>query len=159
MHAYTIGTLLMTVPHFLMGRYKYESTISASTNSSTVSVPCSQDPGQLTELEAQQQSSRIVGCLHTIAVIGPLFGFTLGSFCAKLYVDIRLVDLEVYNVLLEAVYCSHCAVYDSKLSQRHHGKQKSYGKEEVQHSYLRDATLSGLPRPIQQQHRRGLHAD
>ncbi|MBN3276523.1 SO1C1 protein, partial [Polyodon spathula] len=122
--------------------YKYETTISASTNSSTVSFPCSQDPGQLTELQAQQQSSRIagcehdrgslmwvavllgnmlrgvgeasiaplgisfiddfarpensafyIGCLHTIALIGPLFGFMLGAFCARLYVDIGFVDL------------------------------------------------------------------
>ncbi|XP_033889245.3 solute carrier organic anion transporter family member 1C1-like [Acipenser ruthenus] len=146
----SIGTLLMALPHFLMGRYKYESTISASTNSSTVSFPCSQDPGQLTELEAQQQSSRIaacehdggslmwvavllgnmlrgvgeatitplgisfiddfaspensafyIGCLHTIAVIGPLFGFTLGSFCAKLYVDIGFVDLESITISMK----------------------------------------------------------
>ncbi|MGH0171959.1 UNVERIFIED_CONTAM: hypothetical protein FKN15_005428 [Acipenser sinensis] len=135
---------------FEMGSYKYESTISASTNSSTVSVPCSQDSGQLTELEAQEQSSRIVacehdggslmwvavllgnmlrgvgeatitplgisfiddfaspensafyiGCLHTIAVIGPLFGFTLGSFCAKLYVDIGFVDLESITISMK----------------------------------------------------------
>ncbi|XP_041114269.1 solute carrier organic anion transporter family member 1C1-like [Polyodon spathula] len=138
----SIGTLLMALPHFLMGHYKYETTISASTNSSTASFPCSQDPGQLTELEAQQQYSRIagcehdggslmwvavllgnvlrgvgeatitplgisfiddfaspensafyIGCLHTIAVIGPLFGFTLSAFCARLYVDIGFVDL------------------------------------------------------------------
>ncbi|MBN3277930.1 SO1C1 protein, partial [Polyodon spathula] len=123
-------------------RYNYETTISASTNSSTASFPCSQDPGQLTELEAQQQYSRIagcehdggslmwvavllgkmlrgvgeasitplgisfiddfaspensafyIGCLHTFSLIGPLFGFTLGAFCARLYVDIGFVDL------------------------------------------------------------------
>ncbi|XP_041112162.1 solute carrier organic anion transporter family member 1C1-like [Polyodon spathula] len=142
----SIGTLLTALPHFLMGHYKYETTISASINSSTVSFPCSQDPGQLTELQAQQQSSNTkpktgcehdgvslmwvavllenmlrgvgeatisplgisliddlaspensafyIGCLYTIALIGPLFGFTLGAFCARLYVDIRFVDLE-----------------------------------------------------------------
>ncbi|XP_033880536.2 solute carrier organic anion transporter family member 1C1-like isoform X1 [Acipenser ruthenus] len=146
----SIGTLLTALPHFLMGRYNYESTISASTNSSTVSFPCSQDPGQLTELEAQQQSSRIaacehdggslmwvavllgnmlrgvgeatipplgisfiddfaspensafyIGCLHTIAVIGPLFGFTLGAFCARLYVDIGFVDLGSITISMK----------------------------------------------------------
>ncbi|NXJ59651.1 SO1C1 protein, partial [Rostratula benghalensis] len=34
-----------------------------------------------------------VACLHTIAMFGPIFGFLLGSLCAKLYVDIGFVDL------------------------------------------------------------------
>ncbi|KAM6096096.1 PREDICTED: solute carrier organic anion transporter family member 1C1-like [Chlamydotis macqueenii] len=34
-----------------------------------------------------------VACLHTIAMLGPMFGFLLGSLCAKLYVDIGFVDL------------------------------------------------------------------
>ncbi|OPJ70657.1 solute carrier organic anion transporter family member 1C1 [Patagioenas fasciata monilis] len=34
-----------------------------------------------------------VACLHTIAMLGPMFGFLLGSLCARLYVDIGSVDL------------------------------------------------------------------
>ncbi|NXB66582.1 SO1C1 protein, partial [Struthidea cinerea] len=34
-----------------------------------------------------------VACLHTIGMMGPMFGFLLGSLCAKLYVDIGFVDL------------------------------------------------------------------
>ncbi|NXA10918.1 SO1C1 protein, partial [Sapayoa aenigma] len=34
-----------------------------------------------------------VACLHTIAMMGPMFGFLLGSLCARLYVDIGFVDL------------------------------------------------------------------
>ncbi|NXJ03783.1 SO1C1 protein, partial [Odontophorus gujanensis] len=34
-----------------------------------------------------------VACLHTIAMLGPMFGFILGSLCARLYVDIGFVDL------------------------------------------------------------------
>ncbi|NXO03977.1 SO1C1 protein, partial [Rhinopomastus cyanomelas] len=34
-----------------------------------------------------------VACLHTIAMLGPMAGFLLGSLCAKLYVDIGFVDL------------------------------------------------------------------
>ncbi|XP_018775400.2 solute carrier organic anion transporter family member 1C1-like [Serinus canaria] len=33
-----------------------------------------------------------VACLHTVAMMGPMFGFLLGSLCAKLYVDIGFVD-------------------------------------------------------------------
>ncbi|KAF5912547.1 hypothetical protein HPG69_004219, partial [Diceros bicornis minor] len=34
------------------------------------------------------------GCVQTVAVIGPIFGFLLGSLCAKLYVDIGFVNLD-----------------------------------------------------------------
>ncbi|NXK59700.1 SO1C1 protein, partial [Sylvietta virens] len=33
-----------------------------------------------------------VACLHTIAMLGPMCGFLLGSLCAKLYVDVGFVD-------------------------------------------------------------------
>ncbi|XP_041254515.1 solute carrier organic anion transporter family member 1C1-like [Onychostruthus taczanowskii] len=33
-----------------------------------------------------------VACLHTIAMMGPMLGFLLGSLCARLYVDIGFVD-------------------------------------------------------------------
>lgn len=38
------------------------------------------------------------GCVQTVAIIGPIFGFLLGSLCAKLYVDIGFVNLgkDVY---------------------------------------------------------------
>ncbi|KFQ43958.1 Solute carrier organic anion transporter family member 1C1, partial [Nestor notabilis] len=34
-----------------------------------------------------------VACLHTIGMLGPMFGFLLGSLCARLYVDVGFVDL------------------------------------------------------------------
>lgn len=34
----------------------------------------------------------IAGFLHTTAMIGPLFGFLLGSLLARLYVDVGFVD-------------------------------------------------------------------
>lgn len=41
------------------------------------------------------------GCVQTVAIIGPIFGFLLGSLCAKLYVDIGFVNLgkDVYFYL------------------------------------------------------------
>ncbi|XP_008940212.1 PREDICTED: solute carrier organic anion transporter family member 1C1-like [Merops nubicus] len=39
-----------------------------------------------------------VACLHTIAMLGPMFGFLLGSLFAKLYVDIGFVDLGSINI-------------------------------------------------------------
>lgn len=32
-------------------------------------------------------------CIQTVGILGPMFGFMLGSFCAKLYVDVGAVDL------------------------------------------------------------------
>lgn len=32
-------------------------------------------------------------CIHTVGILGPMFGFLLGSFLAKIYVDIGSVDL------------------------------------------------------------------
>ncbi|XP_064417473.1 solute carrier organic anion transporter family member 1C1 isoform X9 [Latimeria chalumnae] len=41
----------------------------------------------------EENSAFYIGCVQTIAIIGPVFGFLLGSFCAKLYVDIGFVNL------------------------------------------------------------------
>lgn len=35
----------------------------------------------------------ITGCVQTISIIGPVFGYLLGSLCAKIYVDIGYVDM------------------------------------------------------------------
>lgn len=32
-------------------------------------------------------------CIHTVGILGPMFGFMLGSFLTKIYVDIGSVDL------------------------------------------------------------------
>lgn len=33
------------------------------------------------------------GCVQTVSVIGPVFGYLLGSLCAKIYVDFEHVDM------------------------------------------------------------------
>uniref|UniRef100_A0A8D0CGZ7 Solute carrier organic anion transporter family member n=1 Tax=Scleropages formosus TaxID=113540 RepID=A0A8D0CGZ7_SCLFO len=42
-----------------------------------------------------------IGCLHTIAVIGPLFGYSLGSLCARLYVDIGFVNMDSLTITMQ----------------------------------------------------------
>ncbi|XP_032062201.1 solute carrier organic anion transporter family member 1C1-like isoform X2 [Aythya fuligula] len=92
------GTFLIAMPQFFMGRYRYERF--PSTMNSTVSIsPCLQDKSQ-TPLSALEkfQAKINAGCVQTLAIIGPIFGFLLGSLCAKLYVDIGFVDLDSLTI-------------------------------------------------------------
>ncbi|XP_059672095.1 solute carrier organic anion transporter family member 1C1 isoform X2 [Gavia stellata] len=92
------GTFLIAMPQFFMGRYQYERF--PSTINSTVSIsPCLQDKSQ-TPLSALEKSHAKInaGCVQTVAIIGPIFGFLLGSLCAKLYVDIGFVDLDSVTI-------------------------------------------------------------
>ncbi|KAF3705004.1 Solute carrier organic anion transporter family member 1C1 [Channa argus] len=40
-----------------------------------------------------ENSPFYIACLQTVTLLGPMFGFLLGSYCAKLYVDIGYVDM------------------------------------------------------------------
>ncbi|XP_072000866.1 solute carrier organic anion transporter family member 1C1-like isoform X1 [Engystomops pustulosus] len=39
-----------------------------------------------------------IACLHTVAMFGPIVGFMLGSYFAKLYVDIGFVNLDTVTI-------------------------------------------------------------
>uniref|UniRef100_A0A3B4AE23 Solute carrier organic anion transporter family member n=1 Tax=Periophthalmus magnuspinnatus TaxID=409849 RepID=A0A3B4AE23_9GOBI len=45
-----------------------------------------------------ENSPFYIGTSATIAVLGPMFGFLLGSLCAKLYVDIGFVDMDSVSI-------------------------------------------------------------
>uniref|UniRef100_A0A3B5M998 Solute carrier organic anion transporter family member n=1 Tax=Xiphophorus couchianus TaxID=32473 RepID=A0A3B5M998_9TELE len=45
-----------------------------------------------------ENSPFYIACLQTITLLGPMFGFLLGSYCAKLYVDIGYVDIESITI-------------------------------------------------------------
>nr|XP_025735673.1 solute carrier organic anion transporter family member 1C1 isoform X3 [Callorhinus ursinus] len=90
-----VGTLLIAMPQFFMQQYRYEK-YSPFSNSTLSLSPCllesdSQLPLSIIE---KSQSKRTDGCVQTVAIIGPIFGFLLGSLCAKLYVDIGFVNLD-----------------------------------------------------------------
>ncbi|XP_054243106.1 solute carrier organic anion transporter family member 1C1-like isoform X2 [Indicator indicator] len=92
------GTFLIAMPQFFMGRYRYERFTSTINSTASIS-PCLQDKSQtpLSSLE-KSQAKISAGCVQTVAIIGPIFGFLLGSLCAKLYVDIGFVDLESVTI-------------------------------------------------------------
>ncbi|KAM6984746.1 solute carrier organic anion transporter family member 1C1-like [Aplochiton taeniatus] len=45
-----------------------------------------------------ENSPFYIACLQTISLLGPMFGFLLGSYCARLYVDVGYVDLESVTI-------------------------------------------------------------
>ncbi|XP_039104947.1 solute carrier organic anion transporter family member 1C1 isoform X2 [Hyaena hyaena] len=90
-----VGTLLIAMPQFFMRQYRYEKYSPLSNSTLSIS-PCllesdNQLPISITE---KSQPKRSDGCVQTVAIIGPIFGFLLGSLCAKLYVDIGFVNLD-----------------------------------------------------------------
>ncbi|KAM8973796.1 LOW QUALITY PROTEIN: solute carrier organic anion transporter family member 1C1-like [Pelodytes ibericus] len=46
----------------------------------------------LDDYSAKEDSAFYIACVQTAAVIGPMFGFLLGSLCARLFVDIGAVN-------------------------------------------------------------------
>ncbi|XP_025922680.1 solute carrier organic anion transporter family member 1C1-like isoform X1 [Apteryx rowi] len=92
------GTFLIAMPQFFMERYRYERF--PSTINSTVSLsPCLQEKSQIPLSALEKSQAKInAGCVQTVAIIGPIFGFLLGSLCAKLYVDIGFVDLDSITI-------------------------------------------------------------
>uniref|UniRef100_A0A4W4G6I4 Solute carrier organic anion transporter family member n=1 Tax=Electrophorus electricus TaxID=8005 RepID=A0A4W4G6I4_ELEEL len=117
-----MGTLLMALPHFLMGRYNYETVASYSKDADnfTVTSPCSstsqngEENGSPTWILVMFGNvirgigEATVGPLGVsfiddfarpensafYIVIGPLLGYSLGSICANIYVDFGFVNLD-----------------------------------------------------------------
>ncbi|KAF3692845.1 Solute carrier organic anion transporter family member 1C1 Organic anion transporter F [Channa argus] len=143
----SIGTFIIALPHFIIGRYKYETSVRWLENSTLNPSPCqvgspanlSQDdklpevpatgcesdsnlsmwiyvllgnvlrgigetPVQplgisyIDDFATEENAALYVGCVQTISVVGPVFGYLLGSLCAKIYVDIGFVKMETITI-------------------------------------------------------------
>ncbi|XP_042268741.1 solute carrier organic anion transporter family member 1C1-like isoform X1 [Thunnus albacares] len=143
----SFGTFLIAMPHFIIGRYKIETSVRSSVNSTNNLSPCPVSspessragdrpsilPSRGCEREssvsmwiyvflgnvlrgigetpvqplgisyiddyAQSENAALyIGCVQTISIIGPVFGYLLGSLCAKIYVDIGYVDMETVTI-------------------------------------------------------------
>ncbi|XP_061775200.1 solute carrier organic anion transporter family member 1C1 [Nerophis ophidion] len=143
----SIGTFIIALPHFITGRYEYESSARWVVNSTLNTSPCSagsttdltpnnelpevpaagcegdsnlsmwiyvllgnvlrgigETPVQplgisyIDDFATEENAALYVGCVQTISVVGPVFGYLLGSLCAKIYVDIGFVKLESITI-------------------------------------------------------------
>ncbi|XP_056131592.1 solute carrier organic anion transporter family member 1C1-like [Lampris incognitus] len=52
----------------------------------------------LDDFSREENTAFYLACIQTVGILGPMFGFMLGSFCAKLYVDIGSVDLDSISI-------------------------------------------------------------
>ncbi|XP_027451633.1 solute carrier organic anion transporter family member 1A2 isoform X4 [Callorhinus ursinus] len=133
-----VGCFLQSLPHFLMDRYEYESTVSVSGNLSSNSFLCmengtqifrpTEDPSDcvkevkslmwvyvlvgniirgigetpimplgisyIEDFAKSENSPLYIGFVETGAIIGPLIGLLLASFCANVYVDTGSVNTD-----------------------------------------------------------------
>ncbi|KAF6736083.1 Solute carrier organic anion transporter family member 1C1 [Oryzias melastigma] len=143
----SIGTFIIALPHFIIGRYEYETSVRWDENSTLSPAPCraglpaelTQDGKRLQEqstdcesesnlsmwiyvllgnvlrgigetpvqplgisyiddFTTEENAALYVGCVQTISVVGPVFGYLLGSLCAKIYVDIGFVKMESITI-------------------------------------------------------------
>ncbi|XP_016367649.1 solute carrier organic anion transporter family member 1C1-like isoform X1 [Sinocyclocheilus rhinocerous] len=142
----SLGTFLIALPHFIIGRYKFETSIRSSVNSSSNLSPCPVSSGvpatapsttagpssgcehesrlsmwiyvflgnilrgigetpvqplgisYIDDHALEENAAFYIGCVQTISVIGPVFGYLLGSVCAKIYVDIGFVNMESISI-------------------------------------------------------------
>ncbi|XP_030006842.1 solute carrier organic anion transporter family, member 1D1 [Sphaeramia orbicularis] len=52
----------------------------------------------LDDFSREENTPFYLACIHTVGILGPMFGFMLGSFLAKIYVDIGSVDLDTVTI-------------------------------------------------------------
>ncbi|KAL4612699.1 solute carrier organic anion transporter family member 1C1-like [Arapaima gigas] len=52
----------------------------------------------LDDFAREENTAFYIACIQTAGIMGPVFGFLLGSLCAKLYVDVGAVDLETVSI-------------------------------------------------------------
>ncbi|PKK20091.1 solute carrier organic anion transporter family member 1C1, transcript variant X2 [Columba livia] len=97
----SLGAFLSVIPQFLMGRYNYERITVTVDNSSMSVSACS--PGlsvsrPVTDATETPSAMKNFGLVRSSGMFGPTLGFLLGSFCASLWVDIGVVDIDAISI-------------------------------------------------------------
>ncbi|KAM6962382.1 solute carrier organic anion transporter family, member 1D1 isoform 2-T2 [Tautogolabrus adspersus] len=52
----------------------------------------------LDDFSREENTPFYLACIHTVGILGPMFGFMLGSYLAKIYVDVGSVDLDTITI-------------------------------------------------------------
>uniref|UniRef100_H3CLK0 Solute carrier organic anion transporter family member n=1 Tax=Tetraodon nigroviridis TaxID=99883 RepID=H3CLK0_TETNG len=133
----SIGTFIIALPHFITGRYEFETSVRWVENSTQNLAPCpvgspadftkgcegesnlsmwiyvllgnvlrgiGETPVQplgisyIDDFATEENAALYVGCVQTISVVGPVFGYLLGSLCAKIYVDVGFVSMDSITI-------------------------------------------------------------
>uniref|UniRef100_A0A8C2XQB4 Solute carrier organic anion transporter family member n=1 Tax=Cyclopterus lumpus TaxID=8103 RepID=A0A8C2XQB4_CYCLU len=101
----SFGTFLIAMPHFIIGCER-ESSVSMwmYVFLGNVLRGIGETPVQplgisyIDDYAQSENAALYIGCVQTISIIGPVFGYLLGSLCAKIYVDIGYVDMETVTI-------------------------------------------------------------
>uniref|UniRef100_A0A8C1QCJ3 Solute carrier organic anion transporter family member n=1 Tax=Cyprinus carpio TaxID=7962 RepID=A0A8C1QCJ3_CYPCA len=114
----SLGTFLIALPHFIIGRRvscfkgshgsscEHESRLSMwiYVFLGNILRGIGETPVQplgisyIDDHALEENAAFYIGCVQTISVIGPVFGYLLGSICAKIYVDIGFVNMESISI-------------------------------------------------------------
>uniref|UniRef100_A0A668A6Z4 Solute carrier organic anion transporter family member n=1 Tax=Myripristis murdjan TaxID=586833 RepID=A0A668A6Z4_9TELE len=108
-----VGSFLTGLPHFFMGRSEIKTSSCVRDSSSHMWIyvflgnalrGIGETPvtplgiSYIDDFAKAENSPFYIACLQTITLLGPMFGFLLGSYCAKLFVDIGYVDLDSVTI-------------------------------------------------------------
>uniref|UniRef100_A0A672Z7M4 Solute carrier organic anion transporter family member n=1 Tax=Sphaeramia orbicularis TaxID=375764 RepID=A0A672Z7M4_9TELE len=108
----SIGTFIIALPHFIIGR-KGETVLQNGESNLSMWIyvllgnvlrGIGETPVQplgisyIDDFASEENAALYVGCVQTISVVGPVFGYLLGSLCAKIYVDIGFVKMETISI-------------------------------------------------------------
>ncbi|XP_061617558.1 solute carrier organic anion transporter family member 1C1-like isoform X1 [Phyllopteryx taeniolatus] len=144
----SVGSFLISLPHFLQGPYKYETSMIHNTqvNGTESILPCSSNHSltdvddtpdlatradcekaagssmwvyvflgnilrgigetpimplgvsYLDDFSKEENTPFYLACIHTVGILGPMFGYMMGSFLAKIYVDVGSVNLDSVTI-------------------------------------------------------------
>ncbi|PKU39313.1 solute carrier organic anion transporter family member 1c1-like [Limosa lapponica baueri] len=97
----SLGAFFSVMPQFLMGRYNYERvTVTVDNSSTSVSAcsPASSVGHPVTDATETPSAMKSFGLVRSSGMFGPTLGFLLGSFCASLWVDIGVVDIDTISI-------------------------------------------------------------
>uniref|UniRef100_A0A665UN85 Solute carrier organic anion transporter family member n=1 Tax=Echeneis naucrates TaxID=173247 RepID=A0A665UN85_ECHNA len=109
----SFGTFLIAMPHFILEipstldlKHQRESSVSMwiYVFLGNILRGIGETPVQplgisyIDDYAQSENAALYIGCVQTISIIGPVFGYLLGSLCAKIYVDIGYVDIETLAI-------------------------------------------------------------